>query len=94
MDSVEQFNTSQQIYQIQLLIEDGKCGAKDATSATQKLLEIDKIDFLIGGFCSSETIASATIVKPYGKSLLSAVSSSSEISKLGNVLRFWSDDLL
>jgi branched-chain amino acid transport system substrate-binding protein len=45
--AVEEFNTSQDKYQMQLIFEDGKCDQKDATSAAQKLIDIDKVDFLL-----------------------------------------------
>jgi len=43
--------------QLQLVIEDGKCNGKDAASAGQKLVSVDKVQVIIGGFCSGESLA-------------------------------------
>lgn len=43
--------------QIELIIEDGKCSGKDATNAMQKLVNVDKVQAVLGGFCSSESLA-------------------------------------
>jgi|TARA_B100001964_G_C14173258_1_gene572553 branched-chain amino acid transport system substrate-binding protein len=36
---------------LELLVEDGQCNGKDATSAMQKLVNVDGVKFVIGGFC-------------------------------------------
>lgn len=41
----------------QIIYEDDACDGKTAVSATQKLINIDKVDGIIGGFCSGETLA-------------------------------------
>jgi ABC-type branched-subunit amino acid transport system substrate-binding protein len=46
--AVDEFNTQNTKTNIQLIVEDGKCSGKDATSATQKLINIDKINILFG----------------------------------------------
>jgi len=46
---------------IELVLEDGKCNGKDATSAAQKLVNVDKVAFILGGVCSSESLAAAPI---------------------------------
>ncbi|MFZ2150521.1 MAG: ABC transporter substrate-binding protein [Candidatus Absconditicoccaceae bacterium] len=90
--AVDEFNTQNTNTNIQLIIEDGKCSGKDATSATQKLINIDKIDILFGGVCSSEVIASAQITQPLKILNFSAAGSSPLISKIGDyVFRFYND---
>jgi len=43
--------------------EDGKCTGNDAVSAMQKLTDIDGVKFIVGGICSSETLAMAPLSK-------------------------------
>ena len=46
--------------QIQMIYEDGKCG-KDAATASQKLVNVDKVKIIIGGFCSGESLAALPV---------------------------------
>ncbi len=57
--AAEQINAADGIggRQIQVIYEDTKCSAAPATSAVQKLINIDKVSAIIGGLCSSETSA-------------------------------------
>lgn len=50
------FNASQKEYKIEVIVEDGKCGGKDATAAAQKLINVDHVNMIYGGACSSETL--------------------------------------
>jgi len=59
----------------ELVHEDGKCTGSDAVSAYQKLKDIDGVKFIIGGFCSSETLALAPLSQN-GEVLLTSVASS------------------
>ncbi|MCX6793047.1 MAG: ABC transporter substrate-binding protein [Candidatus Falkowbacteria bacterium] len=59
----------------EVIYEDGKCTGNDAVNAFQKLTEIDGVKFIIGGFCSSETLAMIPLVKD-GKVLLAGPGSS------------------
>ncbi len=56
--AVEQINAAGGINgkQIQAIYEDGKCNGQDAVSAAQKLINIDGVKAIIGGFCSGETV--------------------------------------
>ena len=42
---------------VELIAEDGSCSGKEASSAAQKLISIDKVVGIIGGLCSSESSA-------------------------------------
>jgi branched-chain amino acid transport system substrate-binding protein len=46
---------------IELIIEDGKCDAPTAVSAWNKLISIDKVEFVLGGNCSTESAAIAPL---------------------------------
>lgn len=47
--------------QLSLIVEDGKCNGKDGTNATQKLVNVDQVQVIVGGICSGETIPSVTV---------------------------------
>jgi len=68
--------------QIELIIEDSKCNGKDATSAAQKLINVDKVQVIIGGFCSSESIAATPIAAEAKVALFSAGSSSPDLTDI------------
>jgi len=70
---------------LQLIYEDGKCNAKDAATAAQKLVNIDQVSAIIGGLCSSETLAAAPIAE--GKAvMISPGSSSPAITNAGDYI--------
>jgi branched-chain amino acid transport system substrate-binding protein len=89
---VDQFNKTHKNVQIQLIVEDGKCNGKDATSAAQKLISVDGVQAIWGGMCSSETIAAGKLAQTNKVLLIAPVSSASEISQIGDyVFRFFND---
>lgn len=91
-DRVAAFNAEHKEVQVELIVEDGKCEGKDAASAAQKLLHIDKIDALLGGWCSSETMTAGPLAQAQGVVALAALSSAPEIAEIGSyVYRFWND---
>ena len=88
----DKFNASQSGVKIELVIEDGKCDGKSASSAAQKLVTIDKVQVIVGWFCSAETIAAGAIAQPNKVVMLSPVSSSPDIANIGEyIFRFYND---
>ncbi len=80
---------------IKVIYENGGCNAKDATTAANKLINIDNVKIIIGTVCSSETLAVAPIAEENGVLLLSAASSSPDITTAGDyVFRTWPSDKL
>ncbi len=78
--------------EIELVVEDGKCGAKDSVAAVQKLINADKVNFIIGGACSGETTAAGKIAQQQNVLMLSPTASAPDISNIGDyVFRFWND---
>jgi branched-chain amino acid transport system substrate-binding protein len=71
---------------LQLIPEDGRCNGRDATSAAQKLINIDKVRIILGGACSGETLAIAPISEPSKIILFAAFSSSPKISDAGEYI--------
>lgn len=43
--------------QIEIIYEDGKCSGKDAATVAQKLVNLDKVKYIVGGICSPEAFA-------------------------------------
>lgn len=73
--------------------EDGGCNGKDASTAAQKLVDIDQVEIIHGGFCSSETLSAAAITDPAGVILFSSGSSSPDVTDAGDyVYRDWPSD--
>jgi len=69
---------------ISIVYEDGKCSGKDAISAAQKLIDIDKVKVILGGTCSAETLAIAPITEKNKILLFSSFSSNPEITNSGD----------
>jgi branched-chain amino acid transport system substrate-binding protein len=49
--------------QLSYVIEDGQCNPEPAVKATEKMLSQDKVEILIGEFCSSATLAVSAVSK-------------------------------
>lgn len=69
---------------LQIIYEDGKCNGKEAATVTQKLVNIDGVKAILGGGCSSETLGAAPITEENKVILLSAFSSSPDITNAGD----------
>lgn len=70
--------------EVVLIAEDGRCNGADAASAAQKLVNVDKVVAIVGGQCSSETLAASSIVEAAQVVLLSPVSSSPAVADAGD----------
>lgn len=68
---------------VEVIYEDGKCNGQDAANAAQKLINVDKVEVILGGQCSGESMAIAPIVAQTGKVMLSSLSSSPELTSAG-----------
>jgi branched-chain amino acid transport system substrate-binding protein len=66
--------------QLQLITEDGKCAGESAASAAQKLVNVDKVQVIIGGFCSGESLAAEPITTAAQVFLFSPASSSPDLT--------------
>ncbi len=79
---------------IEIIFEDSKCNAKDALSATQKLVNTDKVEYLVGAMCSSEVLAALPVTE--GKPMIFlGEGSSPEITGKGKYFfRTWPSDAL
>jgi len=70
----------------EIIAEDGKCTGKDATTAAQKLVNIDGVKIILGGTCSSETLAIGPITEAGKVIVMTGISSNPQISDLGEYI--------
>jgi ABC-type branched-subunit amino acid transport system substrate-binding protein len=68
---------------LELVVEDGKCNGQDASNAMQKLVNVDKVQVVIGGFCSSESLAAEPIAESGKVAMISGGSSSPKLTGIG-----------
>ncbi len=73
-------------HQIQLIWEDSKCNPQDGGSAAQKLVEVDKVSYIISGDCSGAALAAAALTEPAGVMLFSAAASSPDLTTAGDLV--------
>jgi branched-chain amino acid transport system substrate-binding protein len=71
---------------MELVYEDGKCDGSTATTAAEKLIRVDGVKFILGGTCSTETLAAAEITQEARVLLLSATATNPEISEAGDLV--------
>lgn len=71
---------------LQIIFEDGKCNAKEAASAGSKLINIDGVNYIIGGICSGETLAIAPVAEQSRVLMISPTSSSPDVTNAGDYI--------
>jgi len=78
----------------ELIYEDSTCNPKTGTTATNKLINQDRVDAIIGTVCSSVTLAIAPTVNNNQIPLLSVGATSPEITLAGGdyIFRNWPSD--
>jgi len=92
--SIEDFNRQSEGFDFEAIYEDGMCDPKEAVTAINKLISVDNVNYVIGGFCSGETLAIAPIAEENKIILLSPGSGSPDITDAGDYVfrNFVSDD--
>lgn len=78
--------------QLQVVYEDGKCNGTDASSAANKLINIDKVPVIFGGACSGETSSFAKTAVQSNTVVFSYCSSAPALSKAGIFRDYPSDN--
>ncbi|MEK7524251.1 MAG: ABC transporter substrate-binding protein [Patescibacteria group bacterium] len=71
---------------IKLEFDDGACASDAANKAINNLVSIKKVKVVIGGACSSETLAAAPVVEANKVVLLSPAASSPKITTAGDFI--------
>ena len=81
--AVEEINATGGINgrKIEIVSEDGQCSGVHASAAAKKLIEIDKVQIIFGGLCSSETLAVSPITEEAKMLLFTSWALSPEITK-------------
>ena len=78
---------------LEIVFEDGQCDGKYGTAAAEKLVNVDKVNVIMGGTCSGETLGAATVTEPAKVILISPGASSPKISEAGEyVFRTYPSD--
>jgi branched-chain amino acid transport system substrate-binding protein len=79
-------------YKIELVNYDDKCVAKDAVSATERLVRQDKVPVILGAICSHCTLAAMEITEKEKIPILTPISASVKITAMGYkyIFRTWS----
>jgi len=71
---------------IEVIYEDTQCDPAKGVNAVQKLINVDKVDAIIGAVCSSVTLAIAPIVEENKVVLISPASTNPKISEAGDYI--------
>ncbi len=94
--AVKEFNAAGGINgkQVELIAEDGQCDSKTASNAGAKLITVDKVNGIVGGFCSGESSAFGPSAMTNKVVMISPVSSAPALSNLGKYFfRVYPSDL-
>lgn len=72
---------------IDLIVEDQKsCDNKETVTIVNKFTTLDHVDFIVGGTCSSTTLAAAPIAEESHTVMISPISSAPSVSKAGDYI--------
>lgn len=80
---------------LELMVEDSKCDSKTGISAVSKLVNIDKVKYIIGGMCSNGTVASASLANEQKVIIMTPVTGGQNVDDAGEyVFRTANSDVL
>lgn len=65
---------------LEFIYEDSKCNGRDAVNAAQKLVNVDKVQFILGGLCSTESFAAVPVASAAKVAMASSVSTSPKLT--------------
>ncbi len=78
---------------VELVVEDGRCAGDVANTAVNKLINVDNVDGIVGGFCSIETSAFTEVVEQAQVPIISPISSAPALTNAGDyVFRVYPSD--
>ncbi|MDC0357829.1 ABC transporter substrate-binding protein [Oligoflexia bacterium] len=79
----------------QLIIEDDRCSGQGAATIAHKLINVDRVKFVLGFACSSTVLASAPIYEKAEVIAISASAAAEAISQAGDfIFRTWPSDVV
>lgn len=71
---------------LELIVEDGKCDPKEATTVATKLITQDKVKVILGGHCSPESLAIAPIAEQNKVILFASMTTSPDYTQAGDYI--------
>ncbi len=71
---------------LNLIVEDGKCDGATSATVANKLINIDKVNVILGGHCSTETLAIAPIVEKAKVVIIASITSSPAVTNSGSYI--------
>ena len=72
--------------ELELVIEDSKCGAQDAITAYKKLTDVDGVKIILGTSCSGAMLGAAPLAEEDGVVLFSASATNPDIAEAGDYI--------
>ncbi|MFH1801951.1 MAG: ABC transporter substrate-binding protein [archaeon] len=72
--------------QIEIIYEDGKCNAKEAAAVGNKLINVDRVRYIVGGVCSGETLTISPTAEANKVVMISPGSSSPDVTNAGDYI--------
>jgi len=84
--AVEEINNAGGIKgrKINLIAEDGKCDAKEAVNAANKLINVDGVKIILGGHCTPESLAIAPIAEQNRVIMFASITSTPSLTNMGD----------
>lgn len=71
---------------LKVIYEDGRCNAKDASNAGNKLINVNNVKYIVGAACSGETLAISPLAEEQKVIMMSPLSSSPDITEAGDYI--------
>lgn len=71
---------------LEVVFENSKCDEREALTAMEKLINVDKVNVVIGDMCSSATLAVSPIAEKNRVVLISPASTSQKITEAGDFI--------
>ena len=68
---------------LEVVYEDGRCTNEDSLNAAQKLVNIDRVNMIVGGICSGEALAMVPVTEAAGVVVISPSASSPDLTGIG-----------
>ncbi len=72
--------------ELELIVEDSKCGAQDAITAYNKLTDVDGVKIILGTSCSGAMLGAAPLAEADGVILFSASATNPDIAEAGDYI--------
>ena len=71
---------------LDIVYEDGKCDSKEASTAANKLINIDKVKIILGGHCTPESLVIAPLAEKNKVIMLASITSNPKLTTAGDYI--------